>query len=498
LNSIKNLAGQTAIYGLSSIIGRLLNYLLVPLYTIFLFSPEEYGVVTELYAYVGFLIILFTYGLETAFFRFSESESDPQKVYGTALGSIIITSTVFVGIILLLKDDLADLLSYSDHKEYIIWFGWIVGLDGISSIPFARLRQLNQASKFAIIKLINIGANLGFNLFFLVGCPYLLASTSFSWTHSFINTIYDPGVGVGYIFIANLIASSLTLLLLLPVIIGQRIVIDLKLWNRMIIYALPLLLVGFAGSINEMLDRALLKHFLPFTHDENMAQIGIYGACYKLSIMMILFIQAFRFAAEPFFFAQYSNNNDQRVYAVIMKYFVITTCLIFLGIMLYLDIFKYFIGKDYHEGLRVVPILLLANLFLGIYYNLSIWYKFKDKTMIGALIAVGGALITIVLNIMWIPVLGYMGSALATLICYGVMVIASYIFSQKHFPVKYDLKRIIFYLSLAVLFCIISLKGVSTIAETGSILKFGLNTVLFLLYLVTIFFSEKSSKQLTN
>ena len=304
MNPLKQLAGQTAIYGLSSIVGRLLNYLLVPLYTRY-FLPSEYGVVTELYAYVAFLVIMLTYGLETAFFRFSQKQYDKQLVYSTSLISLIISSIVFVGLMIFYQLPISNWLEYPNHSEYVMWFAIIIGLDAISSISFAKLREQRQAARFALVRLVNIFINIGLNLFFIIYCPYALENGL--PTAGFVNSVYDPTVGIGYIFIANLFASIITILMLFPEMIKSRWKFNTMLWKKMMWYALPLLVAGLAGMTNETIDRILLKHLLPDGIDK-MASIGVYGAFYKLSIIMILFIQTFRFAAEPFFFRKKKNK----------------------------------------------------------------------------------------------------------------------------------------------------------------------------------------------
>jgi len=433
LNPLKKLASQTAIYGLSSVVGRLLNYLLVPLYTRY-FLPAEYGVVTELYAYVAFLVVMLTYGMETAFFRFSKKE-ETTKVYSTTLISLLISSVVFVGLIFLNSSAISQWLGYANHPEYIQFFALIIGMDAVASISFAKLREQDKAMRFAFIRIVNIMVNIGLNLYFIVYQEY----------------------GIAYIFIANLVASVITLLMLFPQMISSSWVFDKKLWKKMMIYALPLLIAGLAGMTNETIDRILLKHLLPNT-DMAASELGLYGAFYKLSIIMILFIQTFRFAAEPFFFAQEKEGNSRKIYADVMKYFTIIMAIIFLGVTIFYDVIKGFLGSEYHDerGFLVVSILLLANLFLGIYYNLSIWYKLTEKTKYGAYLSIFGAIITLSLNFTLIPVLGFVGCAWATLVCYFSMTVASYYLGKRHFSVPYQVKRIALYLfgMLCIYFCI--------------------------------------------
>ena len=490
MSALKKLAGQTAIYGLSSIIGRFLNYLLVPLYT-YIFSTYQYGIVTELYSYAAFFMVIFTYGLETAFFRFYEKEGQQPAVYSTVLWSIFTSTVILTTAVVFVAPFIAEGLGYPEHSDYIVWFGFIVGLDALASIPFAKLRAKNKALKFASFKLLNIGINIGLNLFFLLLCPYILKNYSSGTFFDMAQLIYNPEFGIGYIFISNLAASAVTFLLLIPEMKEIKIGFNKYLWKQMIMYALPLVIVGFSGIINEMIDRILLKFLLPFDNETNQSMIGIYGACYKLSLLMTLFIQAYRYAAEPFFFAQSNQKSAKTTYAATLKYFVITGLLIFLGVMLFLDILKYFIGPEFHEGLVVVPILLMANLFLGIYYTLSIWYKITDKTGLGAYIAIGGAIITIVLNIILIPEIGYVGSAWATLVCYLSMSIASYAFGQYYYKVYYNLKRISVYIIVALALFAADYLIVNEI--TADLFRYGLKSLLLLLFIIIIYLLERSS-----
>lgn len=439
MNPLKRLAGQTAIYGVSSIVGRVINFLLVPLYTR-VFVPGEYGVVTEMYTYVAFLLIVLTYGMETAFFRFSESSPDRRNtIFSTTLLSVLATSTIFILLVIIFRNPLAEVMRYPDNVEYIVLLGMIVGLDALAAIPFARLRAANRPWKFALVKLTGIAINIGLVLIFLLLFPWILRHGP-EYMRPLVNLVYNPDIGVGYVFIANLVATVFTVLLLMPVMRSVRPVFDSLLWRKMLLYALPLLVAGLAGWVNEALDKLLLKYILP--EDIAMAQVGIYGAVYKLSIMMTIFIQAFRFAAEPFFFSQAAREDSRELYARVMNFFVVTCLFIFLGIMLFMDIVKHFIGSAYHEGLPVVPVLLIANMFLGIYFNLSIWYKLTARTMFGAWFSVIGALITIVLNIWWIPQFGYHGSAWATLVCYFTLALLSYLFGQRYYRIPYEVGRI--------------------------------------------------------
>ncbi|HOK38198.1 MAG TPA: oligosaccharide flippase family protein [Bacteroidales bacterium] len=479
--AIKKLAGQTAIYGLSSIIGRLLNYLLVPLYTR-IFIPEVYGIVTELYAYVSFLLILLTYGMETGFFRFAQDKSKFNSVYSTILTSLATTSILFVILIQLNLSSISEILRYSEHPEFIMWMALIVSIDAFTSIPFAKLRLQNKAWKFAIFKLINISINIILNLYFYLLCPKLEISNP----NSLLLYIYDGNIGVGYVFISNLVANIITLVILLPEILDVKFDFNRKLLKEILSYSWPLLIAGFAGMINETLDRAMLKYLVPLENNP-MEQLGIYGANYKLAILMTLFIQMYRYAADPFFFSNKNEENAKDLYALATKYFIICGLIIFLGVMLYLDIIKYFIGSKFHEGLKVVPILLLANLFLGIFYNFSIWYKLNDMTRYGAYLAVFGAAVTIILNLILIPIYGYVGSAWATFICYFLMTLLSYFWGQKYYYVPYKIKNSIIYLVLSLFIYFISIL----IKLEKLYLNMILNTVLFSGFLFFVYLNER-------
>ncbi len=465
MNPLKKLAGQTAVYGLSSVLGRVLGYLLVWLYTR-VFLPGEYGTVNVFYAYAAFLIVVLTYGMETAFFRFNESESNKEKVFSTGMISLIFSTLVFLFLASVFAQSIAGWIDYADHPEYVLWFAWMLGLDVLSKIPFARLRSQNKALKFAAINIANIAVNIGLNLFFLLFCPFVHQHESWTLLNGMIHLVYRQDWGIEYIFIANLIASAVTLLLLIPQFTGMRWKLDPKLLKTMLIFAFPLLFAGMAGIVNETFDRLLLRYLLP----EGIAayQVGIYSACYKISILMTIFIQAYKYAAEPFFFAAAKEKDSKILYARIMDYFIVVVSFIFLATMVYLDdfIMRYLIGKNYWEGKGVIPVLMLANLFLGVYYNLSIWYKLTSKTIWGAWISLIGAMITLALNFWWIPlgadhlIHGYMGSAWATFICYCGMMVISYLVGQRYFPVNYNLGKFFGYLGLALLLYAISIYAV--------------------------------------
>ncbi len=464
---LKKLAGETAIYGLSSIVGRFLNYLLVPLYT-GIFKPSEYGVSTQFYAYAAFLGVIFTYGMETAFFRFSQKHEPREQVFSTAFSVLTISSLVLGGFIALLSKKLALWSGNVGAETLFIYLGIILAADAISALPFALLRQQGQAKKFASLRILNILTNIGLNLFFYKIMGYK---------------------SISYMFLANLISSAIVLPFFVQEFKLLKFGVNFTLWKEMFAYALPVIFMGLAGMVNETIDRILLKKLIVNQATAD-TQIGIYGANYKLAILITLFIQAFRFAAEPFFFSRMKADDAKVSYAKVMNYFVIVCSLIFLFVLFYLDILKYFIrNKDYWEGLKIVPILLFANICLGIYYNLSIWYKLTNKTQLGAYVALIGALITLILNYLWVPKYGYMGSAWATLICYASMAIISYQQGKKHYPVPYQIGKISVYLGAALILYFISLYTTNLLSNLY--LKLGLNTLILMSYAATIFFLEQ-------
>jgi O-antigen/teichoic acid export membrane protein len=486
VNPLRKLAGQTAVYGISSIIGRFLNYLLVPFYTR-IFSTEQYGIVTEMYAYVAFLIVILTYGMETAFFRFSSQTDSKENIYSTTLISIFSTSIFFIIIATFFSETIGQALGYPDHTEYVIWFAIIVGLDAIASIPLARLRQLNKAAVFMGVNLANIGINLGFNIFFLVYCRNHFEQFGEA-SNMVVKWLYNPDIGVGYVFISNLIASIFKLAILAPYMLNIKMAFDFMKWKEMLWYALPLMVLGFAGIVNETIDRVMLKHLLPMPEKEALEQIGIYGANYKIAMLMMLFIQAYRFAAEPFFFGHEKEKDAKEVYAKLMNYFIAFCLFIFLVITLFKEVVVVFVGQDFRSGSEVITILLAANLCFGIVYNLSIWYKLSNKTSFGAIISIFGAVLTIMLNYVFIPIYGYMGSAWATLICYFIMMLLSYYFGQKYYPIDYPLKKVFLYILLTVLFYVLNLWMIN---DFNLILSWGIKLLLLASFVAFVVKTEK-------
>jgi O-antigen/teichoic acid export membrane protein len=481
LSIIRKLAGQTAIYGVSSMFARILNFLLTPLY-VRSFSVAQYGEVSELYANVAFFIILLGFGLETAYFKFSKSEENQNIVYGTALTSIAVSGGLFILIGLTFTQSIAEFIGYASRPDFIIYLAFILGLDAFSSIPMAKLRNEGKAGRFARINLINIGTNIFFNLLFIA-----FAKTSLDQGDktALVEILYKPDIGIAYIFISNLIATVVKLLLLYPEIVRVKWEFNKLLLKNMLIYSLPLMIGNFAGIINETFDRLLLRRVLEPEHGVNFAkeQVGIYSGVYKLSILISLFIQAFRYAAEPFFFARAKDKNAKETYRSVMNYFVLAVASMFLFILLYLEVFKWLLPKTaYWEALHIVPVLLMANIFLGIYYNQSIWYKLSGQTKFGAYIAIGGAVLTIGLNLIFIPILGYVASAWTTFIVYGGMMVTSYLLGQKYYPISYNLKKVFFFLIFAI-----GLYGLSIVFiyffHDSVMLCLGFNTIILAFYL---------------
>ncbi len=489
MKAIKRLAGQTVIYGMGTIVPRFLNYLLLtPFYTR-LFERGEYGIVTELYSYVALLLVVLTYGMETASFRFAETEKNSRRVFSTAMVAVLTTSSLFMLLIGLMHNQIAGWIRYESNSEYIIWMGIIVAADAFMAIPFARLRQQNKAIRFATLKFVNISVNIGLNLLFLIYMPYLHTNGS----DSFLLQFYNPEIGVGYAFIANLLSVGVTLLLLLKDIYNIKFEFDKALLKRMLTYAWPLLIIGLAGMINEVVDKPLMKFLLIIPEgikDGNayaMDQIGVYGANTKIAVLMTIFIQMFRFAAEPFFFSQAKEKDANQVYAAVMKYFIVFCLLIFLGVTLFIDVVKFFIDEKFHEGLHVVPIILIGNMFLGIFYNLSVWYKLNDLTRYGAIIAVIGASVTLLINFIFVPFYGYIGSAWGHLACYSVMMFISYFWGRKYMPIQYDLKNIFVYMAMGGLIYFVSLFN----QLESKLFFYSVNALMFLVFVGIVYFAER-------
>ncbi|MEG0559566.1 MAG: polysaccharide biosynthesis C-terminal domain-containing protein [Muribaculaceae bacterium] len=480
---VKSLAKDTAIYGVSSIVGRFLNWCLVPLYTI-MFVAEQYGMVTYLYSFVALALIILTYGMETGFFRFAnnESYSKPTEVYTTSLISLASTSTIFFVAVLLFLQPISDALKIGTHSDYIWILALTVAIDAFTAIPFAYLRYKKRPLRFAYLKLVGIGLNIGFNLFFIILCPWLMkiCPESISW-------FYNPEYGIGYIFVANLVSTVATLILLFPELTSVKYRFNGELLKKMFIYSFPLLVLGIAGIMNQTIDKILFPYLIA---DQNVAltELGIYGANYKIAIVMVMFIQAFRFAYEPFIFAQNKEQgaNKNKAYIDAMKYFIIFGLLIFLVVMFYLDILKYFIAPSYFSGLRVVPIIMLAELFFGIFFNLSLWYKLTDKTQWGMYFSFIGLAMTVGLNVILVPRFGYIGCAWAAFACYFTMMIISYFVGKNRYPIRYDLRSAFFYFAVAGV-----LYGAATLVTIESeVLRLGYRTILLAIFIAIIIKKE--------
>ena len=420
MSEMKSLAKDTAIYGLSSIIGKFLNYLLVPLYTYALARTDDYGIVTNLYAWTALLLVLLTYGMETGFFRFANREDyDAKSVYKTAYWTLLSTSTLFALLVIVFQQPLASVLGYADHAEFVAMMFVTVAVDAFASIPFAHLRNQKRPILFAALKLLFVILNIAFNLLFLV----ILGKND-----------------VFYVFLSNLMATGIQTLCLLPFTMPKGGQFDGKALKEMLRYSLPLLVLGVAGIMNQTLDRILFPYLYP--GEDAQSQLGIYGACFKVAMVMMMFTQAFRYAYEPFVFSKHKDRQSVEAYADAMKYYIIFSYLILLGVIFYLDIFRYIVSSAYWEGLKIVPVVLWTYVFQGVYFNLSFWYKLTDETKWGAYFSLIGLCITLVLQIVGVPIIGYWASCGSSLVCYFVIMVLSYVIGQKKAPIPYDLKSI--------------------------------------------------------
>jgi O-antigen/teichoic acid export membrane protein len=487
LAGIRQLANQTIWYGLSNIVGRFINYLLTPILT-YIYGSADYGDISILFATAAFLNIIFTYGMETSFFRFTQIE-EPRKVFNTSLSILLMTTSLFALLLILPIQFVADVMKLGTHPEWLIYVVLIVALDTIAVLPFSKLRQDGKPKKFALIKLLNILTNMFFVIFFLYFCK----SDFEAGKQTLLASLYNPNIGIGYVFIANLIASSVTLLLLITEFSGFQFQIDKKLLREIFIYSTPLIIVGFGGIINETIDRFMIVYHYNGTIDEARSANGIYSANYKLAVLIVLFIQTFRMGAEPFFFKESTKENAQETYAKVMHFFIIVCSLCFLGVVMYLDVWKHFMGinknPEYLQGLFIVPILMLAKIFLGIYYNMSVWYKLTNKTMAGATITIIGAALTILVNYLLIPYLGYLACAIATVVCYGSMMMISYVQGQKHYPIPYDLKNGLLYIAIAL--TLFGIHFTLRSMELNILLLHGIATLFIMVFLTIVVKKEK-------
>lgn len=477
MSVFRKLFKQTFIYGLATVLPRALSIFLVPLYVLVL-GKEQYGIYAALMAFLILGNVLLSYGMETAFFRFiNKDESKKSIVQSTALTSLTTSTLLFLGVSLLFRNQLSEVLEFK--AEYITYGLLILALDALAVLPFVWFRANEKPMRYAVIKIINVCINLGFNLFFFLVLPGWAESNP----DSFWNSIWLEDNKVAYVFISNLIASAITLLILLPLYRRIGFGFSRNIWKQMMRYAIPVLIAGIAFSINEAFDKILLKYLLP--PDIADAEVGVYAACYKLGVFMTLFGTAFRLGIEPFFFNHAKSKNAKGSYATITKYFTLLGSFILLFVVVYLDIFKRVLipESSFWEALHIVPIILLANLCLGIYHNLSVWYKITDRTRFGAMISVVGAIITLGLNLALIPIISYNGSALATLAAYGSMMVLSYLLGQRYYAVPYDVKKIGGYLLLSVVFSVLSFY-----VFDGSIL---IGTGLILSFVAIVYFTEK-------
>ena len=456
---MRRLAKETAVYGLSSIVGRFLNWMLVPMYVRVLESTGDYGIVTNLYGWTALLLVVLTYGMETGFFRFAnkKEETEPGRVYASVLYCLLLTSSAFLAVTLLLLRPISEALGYAGHPEYVGMMAGIVAVDAFCCVPFAYLRYKGKAWRFAGIKLAGIFLNIALNVFFLVVCPWLHAR----WP-GLTGLFYHPGYGVGYVFVANVFTTLLTLLLLAPDIWpGLRERPDGRRLRAILAYSFPILLLGIAGIFNQTADKILF----PFLFDDKAyanEQLGIYGACFKIAVVMVMFTQAFRYAYEPFIFARVKDEGGHRAYVEAMRFFIIFALLIFLGVMFYLDLLRHFVSPAYYPGLRVVPVVMLGELFFGVYFNLSLWYKLIDQTGWGALFSAIGCVATVTVILLFGPRYGYMACAWASLICNLLMMALSYLVGQRKYPIAYDLRSAATYAALAA-----ALYAAGTLPQIG-------------------------------
>ncbi|WP_231402207.1 oligosaccharide flippase family protein [Panacibacter microcysteis] len=476
MSSIKKLAGQTIWYGVSSIAARFINYLLTPLLTYNLAHKEDYGKIGLIYSAIPILNIIFTYGFETAYFRYASKEENKSSIYSTSFLSLLFSTVLLTILLFIFQDGFGAAIGLQGFPAIIQLSILIIAADAISTIPFAKLRQEQRPRKYAFIKIAGILINIAVTWFYVAWCPKHVNTDA----NSFLNILYSPQTNpVVYVLLANLIQSVFTLVLLTGEIKQVSFNFSSRLWKEMMLYSLPLVVAGMGGMINETFDRLMLRWWLPGSVAHREAEVGVYNACYKLSILITLFIQAFRLGAEPFFFKQAEGGSPQKTYARVMKFFVITVCVTFLLITLFIPVWKHFISEAYWDGLGVVPVLVLANICLGIYYNLSIWYKLSNRTSAGATITFIGAGITFLINFLFIPYFSYMASAWATFACYATMMVTSFVWGQKAYYVPYAWKKLLAYITIVILLFFVH-KGVNAIWEndifslaTGALLTTG-------------------------
>lgn len=450
--SMKSLAKDTAIYGLSSIVGRFLNWLLNPLYVYIFTNTVEYGKVSSIYGYTALFMVLLTYGMETGFFRFMNKKGEnPQTVYSTSLISLAITSITFIIFCFAFITPISEWMEYRENPDHILIMAVTVAIDAFMVVPYAYLRYQKRPMRFAMVRLAFVFFSIAFNLFFLVLCPIIYKSYP-----PLISWFYDPGYGIGYIFVANLISTILVLLMLSPQLRESKWKFNVRLLSSILKYSFPLLILGIAGVVNQTVAQLVYPHIFS-NPQEAFSQLGIYNACLKITVIITMFTQAFRYAYEPFIFAsnkdEITGGDKTKPYAEATKYFIIFALFVFVGIMFYLDdILIFLVSENYRSGINVVPIAMMGEIFFGIYFNLSVWYKLTDKTKFGATFSVLGCIITVAINVIFVPVYGFIASAWATFACNIIIMTISYLCGQKYYPIKYNLKTIFFYFTIALLF----------------------------------------------
>lgn len=484
MSFVKQLAGQTAIYGLSSILSRVLHYILLTVYLTRVFHPVTYAIYTDLYAYTALLLIVFTFRMETAFFRFGAITGQKDLAFTETIMTIIMISLAMMCILIGFRDEIATLLTYPGKGRYILYFACILGLDALAAIPFAKLRLDERPIKFATLKVINILVTLILVFLFLEGFPWLI-DHGWDWLSSY----YADDLRLDLVFIANLIASATVWLLLIPGLLKIKLKRSRNLRKKMIWYVIPLVVVGMAGVFNQSFAVPLLKYLLPGTNVENLQTAGLYAAAAKLALLMNLFTQAFNYAAEPFFFKNASSENAQVIYAEVAQAFAIVASIVLLGILLYMDLLVLILGPDYRDSMHIVPILLIAFWFLGMYYNISIWYKVLDKTHIGALISLGGSIITLLIAFTFIAAYADVAMAAATLACYGFMCITGYLIGKRHYPIPYPIAKILSYLIAAILIHALSRMLENVILDR--IILTAVRTLMLGVYILGIYYKDQ-------
>ncbi len=478
--NLKTLFKDTALYGMSSIVGRFLNYLLVPLYTAKIAaSSGGYGVITNVYAYTALLLVILTFGMETTFFRFVNKEgANPMRTYSTVLIMVGSVALLFVALVLAFINPVSSFMGYSAHEEYVAVMAACVAIDAFQCIPFAYLRYKHRPWKFVALKMLFIVLNITLNIVYFVVLPAMYSNPS---THGFAASVYDPNVGVGYVFRLNLFCTAIITFFFWKELTGFRWVFDKILFRKMLSYSWPILLLGITGILNQTADKIMFPIVSPGA--EGHVQLGIYGAAAKIAMIMAMITQAFRYAYEPFVFGSAKEKGSRDTYAKAMKYFIIFTLLAYLVVVGYLDVLKYIIGRDYWEGLKVVPVVMAAEIMMGVYFNLSFWYKLIDKTIYGAWFSGVGCVVLVLINVLLIPKYGYMACAWAGVAGYGTAMLLSYFVGQKKYPINYPLKSITVYICIAALFTAIMLYTPQSLPKA---LRLGINTLLIILFVAHI------------